>query len=103
MKIKKLLTVFVGVALTLSLTGCGFSIGTSGESGDYSDVFTDPITSGKIHTMKSYQFTVGDYGSTTVLIGSSGVKVTATFWSAELLNNYGYTGQGSVLSLPIFT
>lgn len=32
MKIKKLLTVFVGVVLTLSLTGCGFSIGTSGES-----------------------------------------------------------------------
>lgn len=29
MKIKKLLTVFVGVALTLSLTGCGFSIGVS--------------------------------------------------------------------------
>ena len=55
MKIKKLLTVFVGVVLTLSLTGCGFSIGTSG---DYSDVFTDPITSGKIHTMKSYQFVI---------------------------------------------
>ena len=71
MKIKKLLTVFVGVALTLSLTGCGFSIGTSGESGDYSDVFTDPITSGKIHTMKSYQFTVGDYGSTTVYVDTT--------------------------------
>lgn len=28
---------------------------------------------------------------------------TATFWGAELLNNYGYTGQGSGLSLPIFT
>lgn len=71
MKIKKLLTVFVGVVLTLSLTGCGFSIGTSGESGDYSDVFTDPITSGKIHTMKSYQFTVGDYGSTTVYVDTT--------------------------------
>ena len=71
MKIKKLLTVFVGVVLTLSLTGCGFSIGTSSESGDYSDVFTDPITSGKIHTMKSYQFTVGDYGSTTVYVDTT--------------------------------
>lgn len=28
---------------------------------------------------------------------------TAIFGSAELLNNYGYTGQGSGLSLPIFT
>lgn len=48
MKIKKLLTVFVGVALTLSLAGCGFSIGTSSKSDDYSDVFKDPITSGKV-------------------------------------------------------
>lgn len=71
MKIKKLLTVFVGVAFTLSLVGCGFSIGTSSESGDYSDVFTDPITAGKIHTMKSYQFTVGDYGSTTVYVDTT--------------------------------
>lgn len=28
---------------------------------------------------------------------------TATFWSAELLNNYGYVGQGSDNPLPIFT
>ena len=71
MKIKKLLTVFVGVVLTLSLAGCGFSIGTSSKSDDYSDVFKDPITSGKIHTMKSYQFTVGDYGSTTVYVDTT--------------------------------
>ena len=71
MKIKKLLTVFVGVALILSLVGCGFSIGTSSKSSDYSDVFTDPITAGKIHTMKSYQFTVGDYGSTTVYVDTT--------------------------------
>lgn len=33
----------------------------------------------------------------------SDVGFAITFWSAELLNNYGYIGQGSVLSLPIFT
>lgn len=71
MKIKKLLTVFVGVVLTLSLAGCSFSIGSSSKSDDYSDVFKDPITSGKIHTMKSYQFTVGDYGSTTVYVDTT--------------------------------
>lgn len=71
MKIKKLLTVFVGVVLTLSLAGCGFSIGNSSKSNDYSDVFKDPITAGKIHTMKSYQFTVGDYGSTTVYVDTT--------------------------------
>lgn len=71
MKIKRLLTVFVGVVLTLSLAGCSFSIGSSSKSDDYSDVFKDPITSGKIHTMKSYQFTVGDYGSTTVYVDTT--------------------------------
>lgn len=68
---KKLSLIAVGVCLIGALAGCSFSIGKTSDSDDYSSVFIDPVTEGKVHTMKTYQFSAGEYGSTNVTVDTT--------------------------------
>lgn len=71
---KKILLTLLAVILCLGMTACGFSVGTSGKSEDYKELFPDrAATLGSAYKTSdlAYDYSLGEYGSMKVYVDTS--------------------------------